>query len=269
MELLKKFSVLKKKKNTGFLPDCFLSPCDWSSQWFVCRKSGQVMGVACGHRAGADPLLEHGGFGEWECDKVSQKLVKGGAFSTEKPVLAQKCKTGSARQQSLILGCFHACSSLQSLTEFGQDCSPPVDFLQDLFLYCGFVAEPPPWKLINIPEDTPEQEIVVLLCESGVNRISLLSKNSIREEEIKFLIRQCPKEEVRHWRDEENWEVADARIRLMIEKEIVELERSLTLLGLEKSSRSSKAFTYDRLTMCEVLKMVREERQPRKSMGTN
>lgn len=68
-----------------------------------------------------------------------------------------------------------------------------------------------------------------------------------------FLIRQCPKEEVRHWRDEENWEVADARIRLMIEKEIVELERSLTLLGQEKSSRSSKAFTYDRLTMREVL----------------
>lgn len=177
----------------------------------------------------------------------------------------RNAKWGCAGHQTLIFGYFHACSPLSLQSQSLGRTAPH----RLLLLYCGLGAEPPPWKLINIPEDTPEQEIIVLLCESGVNRISLLSKNSIREEEIKFLIRQCPKEEVRHWRDEENWEVADAHIRLMIEKEIVELERSLTLLGLEKSSRSSKAFTYDRLTMCEVLKMVREERQPRKSMGTN
>lgn len=229
------------------------------------------MAVACGHRAGADPLLEHGGFGEWDVTKSPQSWWKVVSFPHRSQYwlrIAKQDLQGS-KASSLAASMPAVLLSKVSLTEFGQDCSPPVDFLRDLLLYCGFVAEPPPWKLINIPEDTPEQEIVVLLCDSGVNRIPLLSKNSIREEEIKFLIRQCPKEEVRHWRDEENWEVADARIRLMIEKEIVELERSLTLLGLEKSSRSSKAFTYDRLTMCEVLKMVREERQPGKSMGTN
>lgn len=44
------------------------------------------------------------------------ELVKGGAFSTEMPVVAQKCKMGSAGHQSPILGCFHACGppSLQA-----------------------------------------------------------------------------------------------------------------------------------------------------------
>lgn len=43
------------------------------------------------------------------------------------------------------------------------------------------------------------------------------------------------------------------RFRLMIRKEIVERERSLTLLDHKKSGNPSKAFTFDRLTMCEVL----------------
>lgn len=64
--------------------------------------------MAVARRAGADPLLEHGGFGEWGCDRVSLKLVEGGAFSTEKAVLAQKCKIGFAGHQSLIFGYFHA-----------------------------------------------------------------------------------------------------------------------------------------------------------------
>lgn len=41
--------------------------------------------------------------------------------------------------------------------------------------------------------------------------------------------------------------------RLMIRKEIVERERSLTLLDRKKSASPSKAFTLDRLTMCKVL----------------
>lgn len=137
---------------------------DRSWLWHMCRDRGR-----------SSP--GHTGFGEWGCDKVSQKLMKGGAFSTEKPALAQKYKMRLCRASKphpWLLPCSQ--SSFSPNSEFGQDCSPPVDFLPELLLYCGFGAEPPAWKLINIPEDTPEQEIIVLLWESGVNRISLLSK---------------------------------------------------------------------------------------------
>lgn len=108
-----------------------------------------------------------------------KKSPKTGAFPTEKQCWLRNAKwalqgiKASSLATSMTAVLLH---SKLSLIEFGQDCSPPVDFLRDLLLYCGFVAEPPPWKLINIPEDTPEQEIIVLLCDSGVNRISLLSK---------------------------------------------------------------------------------------------
>lgn len=110
LELLKKISVLKK--NIGFLPEPFSPLYDWGSQWFVCRKSGQVMAVAHGPGAGAGPLLEHSRFGEQGCEKVSQNWC----FSYREAVLAQKCKMSSAGHQSLILGYFHDCSppSLQT-----------------------------------------------------------------------------------------------------------------------------------------------------------
>lgn len=89
LELLKKISVLKK--NIGFLPEPFSPPYDWGSQWFVCRKSGQVMAVAHGPGAGAGPLLEHSRFGEQGCEKVSQKLV----------LFLQRSSAGSEMQNEL------------------------------------------------------------------------------------------------------------------------------------------------------------------------
>lgn len=84
-----------------------LPPRDWGSHLLMCRKSGGSMTMARG--PGAAPLLEHRGFGEWECDKLSQKLVP---FPQESQCWLQKefqGNVGSARHQSLILSYFHGC----------------------------------------------------------------------------------------------------------------------------------------------------------------
>lgn len=67
------------------------------------------MTMARGPGAGAAPLLEHRGFGEWECDKVSQKPVP---FPQGSQCWLQKefqGNVGSGRHQSLILSYFHGC----------------------------------------------------------------------------------------------------------------------------------------------------------------
>lgn len=165
-----------KKKKYWVTPSLFYPI--WLRISLLCRRSGEGMAVTRSPGARAAALLESSGFGEQECDKVSQKSV---FFLWRSQCRAQKGfqgSMGSAGHQSFILSCFHDYSP------------PPPDWIWaglfpiggfstgeiSLSIYCGFVAEPPPWKLINIPEDTPEQEIIVLCCDSGVNGISLLSK---------------------------------------------------------------------------------------------
>lgn len=116
---------------------------------------------------------------------MGQSLPTASAFSTEKPVLAlerisgQRGLCGAPRLLPQLLPVLLSSFNPKwTRLSFGRTSPRRWIFCRgDKLSVClGFVAEPPPWKLINIPEDTPEQEIIVLLCDSGVNRISPLSK---------------------------------------------------------------------------------------------